>query len=532
MIVDRYGRYATKCTHDNDRPGLMRHSAGAWFAERYGREPDGTWFAPGRVNLMGGPDYTEGFVLPFALGIGVTATAARRTDRRIALASRQQPSKNVELDIDALEPGSVRGWAAYPAGVAWALRQAGYLAKGADIAIDADLPAGAGLSSSAALECATALALTELHQVPVPRPELAALARRAENDFAGIPSGIMDQIAALLSRAGHALLLDCRSVTGTPVPLDPAAAGLRMLIIDTGARHAVGDGRYAERRQACEQAAAALHVRSLRDVTDAGQLTRLSSDPALHRLAEHVLAEQRRVLRAADLLRAGDQASLGPLLTASHHSLRDRFKFSWPQADEAVEAAVEAGANGARMTGGGFGGCVIALVPATAVAQIRQNVTDRFARRHWPAPHFLAAVPSAAARRVRLTLTPLAGSGGAGWLGAHVVADAGHDVAQVVQVVAGQGVEQQAGDLDVAGQDAVDQGPAVVGDRDQGGAFVVGGGGAGDEAGLFQQAGLVGQAASAVDDAVGQLGHGQRAGGAGEAGQQLELDVADAALGA
>jgi galactokinase len=375
--------------------------AAAWFAENYGREPDGLWFAPGRVNLMGGPDYTEGFVLPFALGAGVTAAAARRPDRHIALVSRQQGTEPLVLDIDTLEPGSVPGWAAYPAGVAWALRQAGYLGNGADLAIDADLPAGAGLSSSAALECATALALTELHQVPVPRPELAALARRAENDFTGVPSGIMDQIAALLSQAGHALLLDCRTGTGTPVPLDPAAAGLALLVIDTRARHALGDGRYAERRRACEQAAAALGVRSLRDVTDAGQLTALS-DPSLRRLAGHVLAEQRRVLRAAGLLRAGDQASLGPLLTASHHSLRDRFQFSWPQADEAVEAAVEAGAAGARMTGGGFGGSVIALIPMDRATQVRENVTDRFARHHWPAPHFLDAAPSAAARRLVL----------------------------------------------------------------------------------------------------------------------------------
>ena len=374
--------------------------AAAWFAKSYGREPDGTWFAPGRVNLMGGPDYTEGFVLPFALGAGVTVTAARRKDRRITLTSRQQDTEPIELDIDTLEPGSVPGWAAYPAGVAWALRQAGYLEHGADIAIDADLPVGASLSSSAALECATALALTELHQPPLPRPELAALTRRAENDFVGVPSGIMDQMAALLSQAGHALLLDCRTGTGTPVPLDPAAAGLTMLVIDTRAPHALGDGRYAERRRACERAASALGVRSLRDVTDPGQLARLSGDPALQRLAGHVLDEQRRVRQAADLLRAGDQASIGPLLTASHYSLRDRFHFSWPQADEAVTAAIEAGANGARMTGGGFGGSVIALVPAQAAAQIRQAVTDRFTRHHWPAPRFLDAEPSDAARRV------------------------------------------------------------------------------------------------------------------------------------
>ena len=374
--------------------------AAARFADTYGREPDGTWFAPGRVNLMGGPDYTEGFVLPFALGAGITLAAARRPDRRIVLVSRQQRTGQVVFDIDTLEPGSVRGWAAYPAGVAWALRQAGHLAKGADIAIDADLPAGAGLSSSAALECATALALTELHQVPVPRPELAALARRAENDFAGIPSGIMDQIAALLSQAGHALLLDCRTGTGTPVPLDPGAAGLTLLVIDTRAPHVLGDGRYAERRRDCERAASALQVRSLRDVTDAGQLTALS-DPSLRRVAGHVLAEQRRVRHAADLLRAGHQASLGPLLTASHHSLRDRFQFSWPQADEAVAAAIGAGAAGARMTGGGFGGSVIALVPAGRAAQVRRAVTGRFARHHWAAPHFLDAVPSDGARRLR-----------------------------------------------------------------------------------------------------------------------------------
>jgi galactokinase len=369
-----------------------------WFAEQYGREPDGIWFAPGRVNLMGGPDYTEGFVLPFALGAGVTAAAARRSDRHIAVVSRQAGGDPVRLDVDALEPGSVAGWAAYPAGVAWALLRAGYLAGGADVAIDADLPAGAGLSSSAALECATALALTGLYQAPVRRPELAALARQAETEFVGVPCGIMDQIAALLGRAGHALLLDCRSGSATAVPLDPAAAGLTLLVIDTRVRHALGDGRYAQRRRACAAAASALGVRALRDVTDE-DLARLA-DPALRRLSQHVIAEYRRVLRAADLLRAGDLAAIGPLLTESHHSLRDRFEVSWPQADEAVAAAREAGAAGARMTGGGFGGCVVALAPAERATQVRAAVTDRFTRHHWPAPGYRDAVPSGGARQV------------------------------------------------------------------------------------------------------------------------------------
>jgi galactokinase len=371
-----------------------------YFAERYGREPDGTWFAPGRVNLIGGPDYTEVFVLPFALGAGVFAAASRRSDRRIALTSRQAAGEPVLLDIDTLEPGSAVGWAAYPAGVAWALRRAGYLVGGADVAIDADLPAGAGLSSSAALECSVALALTELYQVPVPRRELAALARRAENDFAGVPTGIMDQIVALLGRAGHALLLDCRTGTETAVPLDPAAAGLTLLVIDTRARHALADGRYATRRQACEQGASMLGVRSLRDITgDPGGLARLT-EPSLRRLAGHVVAENDRVLRAAGLLRAGNQAAIGELLTASHRSLRDEFRVSWPQADEAVEAAIDAGAAGARMTGGGFGGSVVALVPANRARQVRTAVTRRFTRHHWPAPHYLDATPSDGARRI------------------------------------------------------------------------------------------------------------------------------------
>jgi len=378
--------------------------AAGWFTSRYGREPEGVWFAPGRVNLMGGPDYAEVFVLPFALGAGVTAAAARRSDRRIALVSRQVGGEPVLLSVDALEPGSAEGWAAYPAGVAWALRQAGYLAGGADVAIDADLPAGAGLSSSAALECSVALALTGLYQQDVPRRELAALARRAENEFAGVPSGIMDQTAALLSRAGHALLLDCRTGAGTAVPLNPAAAGLTLLVIDTRARRALVDGRYGARRRACEQAASALGVRSLRDITGE-DLARLG-DPSLERVSGHVVAEQCRVLQAAGMLRAGDQAAVGALLTASHGSLRDQFQVSWPEADAAVEAAVGAGAAGARLTGGGFGGCVVALVPVGRARQVRRAVTERFARHRWPAPRYLVAMPSDGARRLRLPRGP------------------------------------------------------------------------------------------------------------------------------
>jgi galactokinase len=379
---------------------VARDDATSLFAQQYGEQARGAWRAPGRVNLVGEhTDYNEGFALPLAIGPGISAAAARREDGLLALTSRQSDGADVRLPLDELRPGSVDGWAAYPAGVAWALRAAGYPIGGVSMAFDSDLPLGAGLSSSAALECSVALALTELHGLTVPRPQLADIARRAENDFVGAPTGIMDQSAALLCQAGHALLLDCRSGIGTAVPLDPPAAGLALLVIDTRVRHALTDGGYGSRRKACEDAAAALGVRSLRDITDSSELVGL--DPLLQRRARHVVTENSRVLAAAALLRAGQLASIGPLLTASHASLRDDFEVSWPAADATVEAALQAGACGARMTGGGFGGSVIALVYADRAPALRAAIASRFAREGWPAPRFIEAVPSAGARRIR-----------------------------------------------------------------------------------------------------------------------------------
>jgi galactokinase len=371
------------------------------FRERFGGSPEGVWRAPGRVNFIGEhTDYNEGFALPFTIGAGVCVAAATREDGVIALSSRQYREGVVTVSPALLAPGRVAGWAAYAAGVAWALRSAGHWVGGASLAVDADLPAGAGLSSSAALECATGLALAELYRVAVPRPELAALGRRAENDFVGVPTGLMDQLAVLLGQAGHALLLDCRTGTGTLVPLDPAAAGLALLVIDTRARHELTDGGYAARRRACEDAARALGVRSLRDVASVGELGRLG-DPVLRRRARHVVSENRRVLEVADLLRADQLGLVGSLLTASHMSLRDDFEVSWPEADAAVEAALQAGALGARMTGGGFGGSVIALAPAAAVAGVTGAVTDVFGRRGWRDPVIRPVQPAQGAVRVR-----------------------------------------------------------------------------------------------------------------------------------
>jgi galactokinase len=388
------------------------------FRERFGGEPDGVWLAPGRANLMGEhTDYNEGFVLPFALGQGVTAAAARRmgrrAGRRLTVCSRQEPGDAVEVDLDGLAPGRVTGWAAYPAGVAWALEAAGHRLPGACIAIDSDVPVGAGLSSSAALECATALALTSLADLDVPRTELVTIARRAENEFAGVPTGIMDQSASLLCRAGHALLLDCRTLETSQVPFDPGAGGAGLLLINTRARHELADGEYGRRRAECEEAARRLGIRSLRDLTnlaDTGSLT----DSVLRRRVRHVFTDNQRVLEVVALLRASPGPSpglsadtyreIGRLLTQAHGSLRDDFEVSWPEADAAVEAAVGAGAYGARMIGGGFGGSVLALVPAAArgpgSGPVRDAVAAAFARRGWTAPEFLDAVPADSARQL------------------------------------------------------------------------------------------------------------------------------------
>jgi len=371
------------------------------YADTFGREPAGVWFAPGRVNLIGEhTDYNDGFVLPFALGRGV-AVAAGGDGHGVSVWSKQRPGKPVTASVDELAPGAVQGWCAYPLGIVWALTQADRRPGDTSIAIDADLPAGAGLSSSAAVECAAGLALIDLHGLPVGRSELVRLASKAENEFAGAPTGIMDQSAALLCQAGNALLLDCRSGTSDDVPLEPAPAGFAILVIDTQIRRRLTDGRYAERRRSCEAAATALGIASLRELPDGLDNLSALDDPDLRRRARHVISENQRVLAVADLLRRGDVASVGPLLTESHASLRDDFEVSWTEADVAVETAIAAGAAGARMTGGGFGGAVIALAHVAAVADIGEAVSAAYASRRWTPPSIVPAVPSHGARRLR-----------------------------------------------------------------------------------------------------------------------------------
>jgi galactokinase len=370
------------------------------FRERFGTAPEGVWAAPGRVNVIGEhTDYNDGFVLPVALPHTTRAAVARRTDGRVAMAPLQGDGEVVELRVDELAPGRPEGWAGYPAGVVDGLRDR--LAGGVSILVDSDVPVGAGLSSSAALTCSVALALRDLVAPELTREDLVELARRSENEFVGAPTGILDQSASLLCTAGNALFLDTRDRSTEQVPLDLPAAGLELLVVDTGTPHTHADGGYGDRRRECEEAAGRLGVPALRDVADVAGLAPLQDDDVLLRRARHIVTENARVLQVVALLRdAGDPRRIGPVLTAGHASLRDDFEISIPELDACVAAAVAAGAHGARMVGGGFGGSAIVLVDAARLDSVTTAVLDRFAAEGYALPRTFVAVPSAGARRL------------------------------------------------------------------------------------------------------------------------------------
>jgi galactokinase len=374
-------------------------AAGA-FRDRFGAEPEGVWAAPGRVNVIGEhTDYNDGFVLPVALPHTTRAAVGRRRDGRLAFTSLRG-DEVVELDVRDLAPGRPGDWAAYPAGVVDGLRDR--LAAGISVLVDTDVPVGAGLSSSAALTCAVALALHDLVAPELDRQALVDLARRAENDFAGAPTGILDQSASLLCTAGNALFLDTRDRRTEQVPLDLAATGLELLVVDTGTSHTHADGGYGDRRRECEQAAERLGVRALRDVPDVAALGPLEDAPVLHRRARHIVTENARVLEVVEILRGtGDPRAIGSVLVAGHASLRDDFEISTPELDTVVDAAMSAGAHGARMVGGGFGGSVVVLVDADRAEHVTEAVLSRFEQSGFPAPRTFDVVPAAGARRIR-----------------------------------------------------------------------------------------------------------------------------------
>ena len=367
------------------------------------------WAAPGRVNLIGEHvDYNDGLVLPFALPKTTTARVSRTDAGRVSVASGDDRDE-VSFAVDA-EPGDVSGWAAYVAGVVWALRQESLSGEdgddrrdrwdgvGLDIRLTSDVPVGAGLSSSAALECSVAAALNDELDLGLDRSGLAAVARRAENDFVGVPTGSMDQLASMLCEEGAALYLDCRSLQTRSVPLDLARDGLVLLVIDTHAEHELAGSEYGDRRDSCEQAAQALGVDSLRDAT-AEQADGLD-DPVLRRRARHVVTEIERVRQVVAVLESGSASGIGGFLTASHDSLRDDYEVSCEELDVAVDAALAAGALGARMTGGGFGGCAIALCREDDVDRVSDAVQGAYAERGWADPTIWPTLPAAGASPV------------------------------------------------------------------------------------------------------------------------------------
>jgi galactokinase len=361
--------------------------------------PDVIASAPGRVNLIGEHiDYSQGFVLPFAITYRTTATLRRRSDKIIRIRSKQRIDNVITTSISELAPGSQGGWERYVLGVIWALG----IKEGIDVEIDGDVPLGAGLSSSAALECAVAVGLNELFTLGLDKMSLALLTQKAENEYVGVPCGIMDQSVSLMAEAGSALLLDCRNLSTTLVPFDLGASGLELLIIDTQAHHALVDGEYAKRRQACESASSKLNISSLRDIEISTLLAskNLLSDEEFMR-AHHAVTEMARTLEAADVLRRKDFAALGALLTQSHASLRDDYEVSSPELNCAVDVALAHGALGARMVGGGFGGSAIALATHVQIEEIKNAVADAFTSAQFTEPRFFTSLPSEGAKVIK-----------------------------------------------------------------------------------------------------------------------------------
>jgi galactokinase len=372
------------------------------FAETYGRAPDVVWSAPGRANLIGEhTDYNDGFVLPFAITERTTVAAARRDDDTITAISASHP-ETVRIGLGHVGPGTVRDWAAYPLGVAWAIAQVRSLPAfpGADLYIDSEVPAGGGLSSSAALVMATAGALTDLWSLDLTVPELARAGQRAENEVVGAPTGIMDEYASLLGQADAAVFLDCRTLEARTVPLRLAPAGLALVLADTGERHAHAAGGYAARRASCEKAARQLGVPALRDVTIA-DLPRIEGelDDETFRRVRHVVTEDARVEATVVALEAGAMKTVGRHLTASHRSMRDDYEITTPALDLAVEAALSAGALGSRMTGGGFGGSTITLIDVRRVPALRAAIEGAFAAARLAPPRISLVTPGPGARR-------------------------------------------------------------------------------------------------------------------------------------
>ncbi|MBV1778084.1 galactokinase [Paeniglutamicibacter sp. ABSL32-1] len=374
------------------------------FTALYGNAPEACFAAPGRVNLIGEhTDYNEGFVLPFAIdkvaGIGLRIRP-RESGRLLRIASTRG-GQVVEAQANGLVPSMVAPWARYVAGVFWAMEQRGFALPGADILLDSTVPVGAGLSSSAAIECAVALGLNEHLGLGLSREELVLICQLAENEFVGAPTGILDQSASLLSTPDHALFLDCRTRDARQVDLPLAASGLQVLVIDTRVSHSHDSGGYRELVLACTRGARELGVAALRDVgTERLDEARETLAPEIYRRVKHIVTENQRVLDTVELLESRGPAAIGGLLLASHASMRDDFGISCVELDLAVDTSMAAGAIGARMTGGGFGGSAIALIEASHAEGVSAAVRRAFAEAGYITPEIFSVVPGPGARRL------------------------------------------------------------------------------------------------------------------------------------
>jgi galactokinase len=368
------------------------------FLETFGEEPDLVAAAPGRVNLIGEHiDYSDGFVLPFAIKDRTLVAARKRDDSTVRIASAQRRSKVITVDIKDVKPGLKGEWERYALGVLWSMGVKG----GVDVMIDGHVPLGAGLSSSAALECSVATAMNHLFDMGYNLEELARLTQKAENQYVGVPCGIMDQSVSLMATQGSALLLDCRDLTTKNIPFDVASSGLELLIIDTQAHHALTDGGYAERRASCESAVAKLGITSLRELT----LQQLEQSRSMLTEIEfvrvrHAVTEMQRVLDCVAALSNSDFKKVGDLINQSHASLRDDYTVSCPELDTAVDAALSAGALGSRMVGGGFGGSAIALIQASKTAETIKAIEKAFSSKGFKQPRFFTSLPSQGAELI------------------------------------------------------------------------------------------------------------------------------------
>lgn len=385
---------------DRERDERIRAQHELWFQS----PPASVAFAPGRVNLIGEhTDYNGGLSLPIAIQRGVTCAVSPRSDGLIVMRSAQGSGEEVRVALDDLDPDMVSGWAAYVAGSIAMAMERGWHAGGVSVSVDGDVPLGAGLSSSAALECGVLQALVAASGADPTPMDIALAAQAAEHAYPKVPCGILDQATSMLAQQGEALVLDSHALTAKSVPLGLDALGVELLIIDTNARHELSDGGYASRRAACERAADLLGVHFLAELGP-GDLGRLDAlDELLRRRARHVVTENARVRLAVDAFETGDLESVSALFAESHHSLAADFEVSCIELDAAVDAAMAAGASAARMTGGGFGGSVVALVRPDRLSFVRTAVAEAFRSHQFAAPAFLDVIPSQGARVLSIT---------------------------------------------------------------------------------------------------------------------------------